>query len=79
MKFKVFEENKEVKEKEVYFRLIEDDGEIDLIVCNKDGLMLAAGYVLSISADGLFLYDNVTETIDLPCNERGRVKVIDDE
>lgn len=79
MKFKVFTKNKAVEEKEVYFRLIEEDDLIHLVACDRLGQRLAGGYILSISADGLCLYDSVDEEFGLSLNKHGQVKVTNDE
>lgn len=79
MKFKIYTENKAVKEKEVYFKLVKDDETIDLTACDSFGQLLGCGYILSISINGLCLYENVDEEFGLPLDERGRIKVTDDE
>lgn len=77
MKFKVFTENKEVeKEKEVYFRLIEElNDKITLAACDENGNTLPRGYVLDIvPGKEICLLSDVSEEIGLPLDSLRQVK-----
>lgn len=59
MAFKIFEEK---SNKEIQLRLVEDDGDIDLVVVDSDGDIME--HILSITSAGkLKLYHNISDDL----------------
>jgi len=76
VRFKVYDDTPEKKEKTVYFRLREDDGDIDLIACDEEGNRLINGTILFISAGGrLQLCTDVNPNIGLDLDEEGCIEL----
>lgn len=77
MKFKIFKEKQEwkEKEKEVYLKLREDsDGDVILIAVDEDGCPILGGYILDVSpTKGVCLRMSVNEEIGLPLDSNGSV------
>ena len=75
MKFKVFPDNRDT-EKEVYFRLIQDNDGIILFAANSSGEKISGGNILRIRGDGVVgLFHGISPHVGLKIEEGGFVKV----
>ncbi len=56
MKFKVFKDEKEEKEKTVYFKLNNKGGCVELFVCNSEGKNMDKGHILTVYPQNKEIY-----------------------
>jgi hypothetical protein len=69
--FKVLKEDS--KEKDVFFKLFEDEGDIDLYTVTPEGA--AEYYILSIKRDGTLIRSEICADIGLVLDEEGKIKL----
>ena len=76
MKFKIFDVS---KEHDVFFRLEQCYGTVQLIACDSEGNMLPDSSILSIQTDGsIRTYDSVSNNLGLKLDCDGRVIINND-
>ena len=72
MNYRVFDEKE--KGKEIFFKLVQDGGTIDLRACDGSGDELSLGSILSIHEDGkILVYSNIhteigIKSVQVPCD-----------
>jgi hypothetical protein len=70
--FKVYK-LQDKKKTNLFFQLDEGDGNVSLILVDKDGVKNYAGNVLRIDKDGLHLNTSITGDAPFKCTSNGRI------
>lgn len=77
MKLEVYEEKEEKEKKTVRLRLKDyEDGDVSLLVVDKDGDEMKAGTLLVLQEDGtLYLNENISKDLGFKLDGDGKLKV----
>ena len=75
MKFKVWGQE-EKTEQVVVLRLLPNEGEVNLYVVDEDGNPKDGGRLATLDGDALWLIPGISETLGVPLDETGRIKIL---
>lgn len=74
MKIRKWKESK--KKQPVYFRMIQEENSVRIILCDSSGNQIEQGRVLTISSNGIHLYNNINPDLGLPLDENGQFRIL---
>ena len=77
MKVRVFDEKPiEDRKREFFLRLVQSGKSVDIVLVDPDGIKVQGGMLLRIKHDmKLFRYRGVNDTLGLPLDEKGSLKL----